>query len=100
VLVYGNLRYDEIAFRDELEALTNELDLKIVHVLSDPAPEWKGESGNITKEILDRHLAPLADRDVQYFVCGPPPMMDQVEHALLSRGVPRWRLLSERFDFV
>jgi predicted ferric reductase len=100
VLIYGNVRHEEIAFRDELETLTNELELKVVHVLSEPEPEWTGESGNITKEILDRHLAPLADRDVQYFVCGPPPMMDQVEHALLARGVPRWRLLSERFDFV
>jgi predicted ferric reductase len=100
VLIYGNVRRDEIAFRDELETLTKELELKVVHVLSEPEPEWTGESGNITKEILDRYLAPLADRDVQYFVCGPPPMMDQVEHALLARGVPRWRLLSERFDFV
>jgi predicted ferric reductase len=100
VLIYGNVRHDEIAFRDELETLTNELELKVVHVLSDPEPEWTGESGNITKEILDRHLAPLAGRDVQYFVCGPPPMMDLVEQSLLARGVPRWRLLSERFDFV
>ncbi len=100
VLIYGNVRREDIAFRDELETLTNELDLKVVHVLSEPEPEWTGESGSITKEILDRHLAPLADRDVQYFVCGPPPMMDLVEHALLARGVPHWRLLSERFDFI
>ena len=100
VMIYGNIRQEEIAFRDELETLTNHLELKVVHVLSEPEPEWAGESGNITKEILDRYLAPLGDRDVQYFVCGPPPMMDQVEQALLARGVPHWRLLSERFDFV
>jgi predicted ferric reductase len=100
VLVYGNVSHEEIAFRDELDALTNQLELKVVHVLSEPEPEWRGESGNITKEILDRHFASLADRDIQYFVCGPPPMMDLVERALLTRGVPQWRLLSERFDFV
>ncbi|TVS13805.1 MAG: hypothetical protein EA424_20955, partial [Planctomycetaceae bacterium] len=85
VMIYGNVRHDQIAFRDELETLTSELELKVVHVLSEPEPQWTGESGNITKEILDRYLAPLADRDVQYFVCGPTPMMDLVEHALLAR---------------
>ncbi len=100
VVLYGNLNRQEIAYRDALDELAEQLELKLVHVLSDPADDWDGESGYITREVLDRQLAHLEGRDVQYFVCGPTPMMDLVEKALLARGVPRWRLLSERFDFI
>ncbi len=100
VLIYGNVSEEEIAFFDETETLAEQLNLKVVHVLSEPDPDWNGEAGFITKEVLERHLADVAGKDAQYFVCGPPPMMDLVEPALLARRVPRWRLLSERFDFI
>ncbi|HEX8571015.1 MAG TPA: 2Fe-2S iron-sulfur cluster-binding protein, partial [Caulobacteraceae bacterium] len=41
-------------------------------------------------------LVEPADVDVA-FICGPGPMMDAVEAALLARGVPQDRILIERF---
>jgi predicted ferric reductase len=100
ILFYGNINQAEISFRDEMDLLAAQLDLQVVHVLSEPDRDWTGETGFITKEIMDRYLAPVEDKDVQYFVCGPTPMMDTVEQELLAIGVPGYRLLSERFDFI
>jgi predicted ferric reductase len=100
LLIYANNRWEEIPFRRELEALRAQLDLEIVHVLSEPPEGWKGESGYVTEEMLARHLADRREMDLQYFVCGPPPMMEMVEQGLVAQGVPLSRLYSERFDLV
>lgn len=99
VLVYANRAWEEVAFKEELEALERELDLRVVHVLEDSPEGWEGERGFITEELLDRHL-PRDGRDYHYFVCGPPKMMDLVEKALSARGVPIWNRSVERFSFA
>jgi ferredoxin-NADP reductase len=37
---------------------------------------------------------------MQYFVCGPPPMMDAMEKVLPEIGVPGELIHTERFDMV
>lgn len=99
VLFYANRNWEDVTFREELESLQQQLDLKVIHVLEEAPPGWEGEAGYVTADVLARHLDGERD-DVFYFVCGPEPMMDAVEQALLARGVPPWRLLSERFNLV
>ena len=53
----------------------------------------------VTVEILSRHL-PSGYRRFQYFICGPGPMMDAVESALIELDVPGERVHTERFDMV
>jgi ferredoxin-NADP reductase len=48
---------------------------------------------------LAQHL-PRQFRRYHFFVCGPPPMMDDVEAALRSLGVPVRAIDSERFNVV
>lgn len=98
-LVYGNQDAGDIVAREALEALAGELPLTLVHVLNEPGDDWVGETGYIDAELLDRHLPPDGD-DIDYFVCGPEPLMDSVEPALKSRGVDTLRLYSERFNLV
>ncbi len=98
-LVDANDKQSEIIFCNEIEALAKRLSLTIVHVLVDPPPEWRGETGYVDEALLDRVLPPDAD-DIDYFVCGPPPMMDVVERGLRARGVAADRLYSERFELV
>ncbi len=38
--------------------------------------------------------------DIVYYFCGPQPMMDAVERALLSLGVAAGDIHTERFDLV
>jgi ferredoxin-NADP reductase len=37
---------------------------------------------------------------MQFFVCGPPPMLESVVKTLRSLGVPVARIHTERFSFV
>jgi predicted ferric reductase len=99
LLVYANREWDDVAFREELEELKDRLTLTVVHVLERPAGDWPGESGYVTAEILERHLPP-AYRRFQFFICGPDPMMDAAEAALIGLGVPPERVHTERFDMV
>ena len=99
VLFYANRDWDGVAFRDELEQLEDRLTLTVVHVLEHPPEEWAGESGYVTAEVLARHLPP-GYRRFQFFICGPDPMMDAAEAALLGLGVPPERVHTERFDMV
>jgi predicted ferric reductase len=99
VLVYANREWEGVAFRDELERLERRLDLTVVHVLERPPQGWTGETGYVSAEIISRHL-PRAYRRFQYFICGPVPMMDAAEAALVQLGVPAERVHTERFDMV
>ncbi len=99
VLFYGSKDWESITFREELDALTARLDLTIVHVLADPPPDWTGEQGFITAEVLKRHLPPPYV-DHEYFICGPHVMMDAIEKALGGLHVPLAKYHSERYSFV
>ena len=99
ILIYGSKDWESVTFRDELEALEARLDLKVIHVLSDPPAGWEGEQGFITAETLMRHLPPPY-RKHEYFICGPNPMMDAIETALGEMDVPLSKYHSERYSFV
>jgi predicted ferric reductase len=99
VLFYANRDWDGVAFREELQELEDRLDLTVVHVLERPPGDWAGEAGYVTAEVLARHFPPGYQR-FQFFICGPDPMMDAAETALIELGVPAERVHTERFDMV
>jgi ring-1,2-phenylacetyl-CoA epoxidase subunit PaaE len=100
-LVYGNRTVASIMFLEELEALKNTyIDrLRLVYVLSDEPQEVDLLSGLLDAgrcgELMRTALAGEAIDEA--FVCGPAPMMDAAEAALLEAGVPRERIHVERF---
>lgn len=98
-LLYGNQDEASIIAREALEELARDLPLTLVHVLAEPSGGWDGACGYIDADRLQATLPPDAG-DIDYFVCGPEPLMDQVEPALKARGVDTLRLHSERFDLV
>ncbi len=99
VLFYADRSWEEVAFREELGRLEQTLDLRVVYVLQDPPDDWQGESGMITAELLQRHLPrELILRNS--FICGPPPMMDAVQKALLEMGVRQEFMHMERFNLA
>lgn len=99
LLIYGNRSLETLAFHDALERLESGLDLTVVPVLEKPPSDWKGESGFIDEDVLRRHL-PSEGIQRLHLICGPGPMIDAVESALDELGVPRERMLAERFDLV
>jgi ferredoxin-NADP reductase len=99
VLFAGNRTWDSIIFRDRIDELTARLNLKVVHVLEEPPPDWTAETGYLDADILTSHL-PAGYQRFQFFACGPNPMLDAVETALVEIGTPADRIHTERFDWV
>ncbi len=99
VLLYATRDTESASFMEELHALQADLELDVVQVLETAPSGWNGETGWITDDTLERHLPPFFRR-YHYFICGPVGMMNAVEAALLSRGVPAGAIHSERFDMV
>lgn len=100
LLLYAGASLDRLTFREELAELEEQLQLTVVHVLENPTDDWQGERGFITPEMLKRQAADIESPRTHYYVCGPEPMMDAVESALLENGVPMERVNSERFEIA
>ncbi|MFO8076537.1 MAG: ferric reductase-like transmembrane domain-containing protein [Egibacteraceae bacterium] len=98
-LLYACRSEADLLFGDELDALTERLDLTVTTVLEEPGEGWTGPQGVITPELLDERL-PTRPRRYAYFLCGPPAMMDVLESELAARKVPPERVNLERFDLI
>jgi predicted ferric reductase len=99
ILFYCNPDWESAAYRDELEALRDRMDLTLVHVLESPPRDWSGESGLLDRDMLKRRLPPdFAARPA--LLCGPPPLTAAARAALEELGVPPDMIESELFELV
>ena len=100
-LVYGNRRMSSVMFNEALQDLKDKYKnrLTLIHVLSRQAQEVPMLEGRIdgakVQQLIDT-LLPAKSMD-EVFVCGPEAMIDAVEEALKTAGVPADRIYSERF---
>ncbi|MGB3760191.1 MAG: ferric reductase-like transmembrane domain-containing protein [Rivularia sp. (in: cyanobacteria)] len=99
LLIYGNKTWEDITYREEIEALKDKLDLTVIHVLREPPGDWSGESGYVDQEILERYI-PKRPATRNYFICAVPKMMDQVEKALHELEVPVTHIHMEHYNLV
>ncbi len=95
----ANREESSIVCAEELAELEARLNLTVVHILSEPAPDWVGERGRLDAGFVRRHLPPKPDR-ATYFMCGPVGLMDTVQAECAAAGVPRDRVHAERFGMV
>ena len=88
---YGGRSHRELFYMDEFNALENEFDnFKMNIALSDALPEdnWTGYTGFIHQVLLDEYLANHpAPEDIEYYICGPPMMLQAVRTMLDDLGV-------------
>jgi ferredoxin-NADP reductase len=99
VLVYGNRREDQIVYREELEAFDRDQFTTVVLVLGEPPENWPGYSGMADAELVRNLFGDPDRRKWTYMICGPAPMLDTVEDALIEIGVPARQILSEKFEY-
>ena len=97
LLFYGAGKWEDLTFREGLEALKARMNLQVIYVLQDPPENWQGERGYLDTGIVKRYM-PKYFKHYVYFICGPAPLMDAMEIALPELGVPREKVLSERFS--
>ncbi|MFM0415764.1 MULTISPECIES: 2Fe-2S iron-sulfur cluster-binding protein [Paraburkholderia] len=70
--------------------------VKIIEVVSDEDPEWRGEKG-LVHEVLKRQMAGDLDR-YEYYVCGPKGMTDALQVFLsVENKVPTKQIHFDRF---
>ncbi len=97
-LVYGAATREDLVFSAQLDELSSRIDLATTYVLEDPPQDWEGETGIITGEVLERSLGSVDA--YEYFICGPPAMIDGVARSLEDLGVDKRRLHYERFEIA
>ena len=68
-------------------------------MLAEPTANCTGARGLIDKSLLDSHFSAEELSNWLFVICGPVPMMDQVEAVLRENGVSEDRLLMERFNY-
>lgn len=100
-LFYGNRDSQSVIFLEELAGLKNRFmgRLDIHHFLAEEMEDIELFNGMLDRSKCDEVLTHLVDpADIaSFFICGPGPMMDAAEEALLARGVPRDKIHIERF---
>jgi len=88
---YGARSLVELFYDDEFEELERSFDNFEFHVaMSDPQSEdnWKGSVGFIHQVALDEYLKDHPDpTEIDYYLCGPPMMMEAVKRTLDDLGV-------------
>ena len=99
VLLFGNRIRDQIIYPDELDAMTRSLDLEITHFLSEPPAGWSGQTGMVDAPALDKVFDGRDAASWLHVICGPLPMIEMIEAALLDCGVPDGQIISERFYY-
>ncbi len=96
---YGARARIDLYYADDMERLAREHDNFSWHVaLSDPAPDdaWQGETGFIHDVVYRNHLKSHPDPTAcEYYLCGPPLMIEAVQAMLHRLQVPRDNI---RFD--
>ena len=99
ILIYGNRCAEQILNGAELKAMTQELELTVHHVLSEPPSGWDGLTGQIDVSVLESLLNFKGRDNWLYLVCGPTPMIDSVENDLGHLGIPMQQIVSEKFSY-
>jgi Na+-transporting NADH:ubiquinone oxidoreductase subunit F len=88
---YGARSSKELFYEDHFEAIEKDFDNFSFHVaMSEPLPEdnWTGQTGFIHQVVLDTYLNDHpAPEDIEYYLCGPPLMLQAVRKMLDDLGV-------------
>ena len=101
-LLYGNRDSSSVIFLEALAGLKDKYlnRIEIYHFLDQEDQDIDLFNGMLNRERCDEAIAALVPdaADVAgWFICGPGPMMDAAEGALLDRNVPKDRIHIERF---
>ncbi len=99
---YGARSKLELFFDEEFKGLAENFPNFSYHVaLSNPMPEdnWEGMTGYIHQRLHDTYLAKHKDpTEIEYYLCGPPMMVQAVEDMLDSLGVEPEMIAYDKFS--
>jgi ring-1,2-phenylacetyl-CoA epoxidase subunit PaaE len=101
-LLYGNRDSSSVIFLEALAALKDKFlrRLEIYHFLDAEEQDIELFNGMLNRERLEEAISALVPDAAEidgWFICGPGPMMDAAEGALLDRNIAKDRIHIERF---
>ncbi len=89
---YGARSKREIFYEQHFRDIEkNNSNFKFTIALSEPLPEdnWTGDVGFIHQVVYDNYLSKHEEpEEIEYYLCGPPMMIDAVLKMLYDLGVP------------
>ena len=98
---YGARSAREMFYHDDFTRLEKEFpNFKYVVGLSEPMPEdnWEGPTGFIHNVAFDQYLKDHEDpTELEYYMCGPPMMIDACDKMLYDLGVEREMIAYDSF---
>jgi Na+-transporting NADH:ubiquinone oxidoreductase subunit F len=98
---YGARSMREMFYEEDFRRLEKEHPNFSFHVaLSEPQPEdnWKGPTGFIHSVVLEHYLNKHPDpTEIEYYLCGPPPMIAAVQKMLYNLGVEKDMIAFDEF---
>ena len=99
---YGGRSVKELFYMEDFDAIKAEFpNFDYTIALSEPQPEdnWTGPTGfihQVCQEIyLDKHDDPT---EIEYYMCGPPPMIAAVNNMLFNLGVEKEMISYDEFS--
>ena len=98
---YGARSLREVFYAEEFEAIAKDFpNFTFNLALSEPQPEdnWKGMTGFIHQAVLENYLKNHPDpTEIEYYLCGPPPMIAAVNKMLFDLGVEKDMIAYDEF---
>ncbi len=98
---YGGRSKAELFYTEEFEAIEKDFPNFKYHIaLSDALPEdnWDGMTGFIHQAVLDNYLKDHPEpEEIEYYLCGPPLMLQAVQSMLDELGVPEENIAFDDF---
>ncbi len=98
---YGGRSRRELFYMDDFEGIRKEFPNFSFHVaLSEPRPEdkWDGPTGFIHSVVYENYLKNHDDpTEIEYYLCGPPPMIAAVNKMLFDLGVEQEMIAYDEF---
>jgi len=86
-LIFANHTEEDIILRNQLDDLAStHKNFKVHYVLSRPSNNWSGDSGFVSRKIVQSYIAPPSD-SVLVYICGPPKFVETVSGPLGEKGV-------------
>jgi len=98
---YGARSVREMFYTKDFENIEKNFPNFSYHVaLSEPLPEdnWTGSTGFIHQVVLEQYLKNHEEpEEIEYYLCGPPMMIDAVQNMLDNLGVPQEMIAFDSF---
>jgi len=95
-LLFG-VRYEShLLYRQEFEAMARQFpQFRFWPTLTQPAPDWTGRTGRVQTHLAE---AIGGRSDVDIYLCGLQPMVDDVRQILKGMGFDRKQIRYEKYD--